>query len=169
MVAARKWNDQQNPFRHMEALSAAEKLTAFGRALDRLNRDFGGWRVPWGEVNRFQRISPLIDPPFDDNAPSIPVGFTSNKWGSLASFGASQKPGTKKWYGTNGNSFVAVVEFGPKRVRARAITAGGESGHPNSPHFNDEALRYASGALREVYFYPDQLKGHTERVYRPGG
>jgi acyl-homoserine-lactone acylase len=169
MVAARKWNDQQNPFRHMEALSAAEKLTAFGRALDRLNRDFGGWRVPWGEVNRFQRISPLIDPPFDDNAPSIPVGFTSNKWGSLASFGASQKPGTKKWYGTNGNSFVAVVEFGPKRVRARAITAGGESGHPNSPHFNDEALRYASGSLREVYFYPDQLKGHTERVYRPGG
>jgi acyl-homoserine-lactone acylase len=60
-----------------------------------------------------------------------------------------------------------VVEFG-KRVRARAVTAGGESGHPNSPHFNDEALRYASGDLREVYFYPDQLKGHTERTYRPG-
>ena len=87
--------------------------------------------------------------------------------GSLASFGASQKPGTKRWYGTYGNSFVAVVEFGP-RVRAHAVTAGGESGHPDSPHFNDEALRYASGDLREVYFYPDQLKGHTERVYRPG-
>jgi acyl-homoserine-lactone acylase len=168
MVAARKWNDHSNLFRHMEKLSPAEKLRAFGKALDRLKRDFGGWQTPWGEVNRFQRISPLIDPPFDDNAPSIPVGFTSNKWGSLASFGASQKPGTKKWYGTNGNSFVAVVQFGPKRVRARAVTAGGESGHPESPHFNDEALRYASGALRDVYFYPDQLKGHTERTYHPG-
>jgi len=88
-------------------------------------------------------------------------------YGSLASFGAAPKPGTKRWYGTSGNSFVAVVEFGP-RVRAHAVTAGGESGNPASPHFNDEAQRYASGNLREVYFYPDQLTGHTERTYRPG-
>ena len=166
-VGDRRWNDHDNMFRHMERLTGAEKLDTFTRGLDRLERDFGGWRVPWGEVNRFQRISPLIDSPFDDKAPSIPVGFTSNKWGSLASFGASQKPGTKRWYGTNGNSFVAAVEFGP-RVRARAVTAGGESGNPASPHFDDEAQRYASGNLREVYFYPDQLKGHTERTYRPG-
>jgi acyl-homoserine-lactone acylase len=168
MVVARKWNDHANAFRHMEALSPADKLVAFGKALDRLKRDFGGWQIPWGEVNRFQRIDPAIDSRFDDNAPSIPVGFTSNKWGSLASFGASQKPGTKKWYGTNGNSFVAVVQFGPKRVHARAVTAGGESGHPESPHFNDEAQRYADGNLRDVYFYADQLKGHTERTYHPG-
>jgi len=167
-VTSREWADHDNMFRHMERLTPAEKIDTFTRGFDRLERDFGGWRVPWGEVNRFQRISPLIDSPFDDKAPSIPVGFTSNKWGSLASFGASQKPGTKRWYGTNGNSFVAVVEFKPKGVRARAVTAGGESGHPNSPHFNDEAQRYASGNLREVYFYPAQLKGHTERTYKPG-
>ena len=112
-----EWNDHDNMFRHMERLSPAEKLDAFARGFHRLQRDFGGWRVPWGEVNRFQRISPVINSPFDDKAPSIPVGFTSNKWGSLASFGASQKPGTKRWYGTNGNSFVAVVEFGKRRAR----------------------------------------------------
>jgi acyl-homoserine-lactone acylase len=168
VVASKTWNDEFNLFRHMEKLSPAAKLTAFGKALDRLRRDFGGWQIPWGEVNRFQRIDPAIDSRFDDKAPSIPVGFTSNKWGSLASFGASQKPGTKKWYGTNGNSFVAVVQFGPKRVHARAVTAGGESGHPDSPHFNDEAQRYADGNLRDVYFYPDQLSGHVERTYRPG-
>ena len=167
-ATSRDWNDHRNFFRHMEALSPEEKLQTFSAGLDRLERDFGGWRVPWGEVNRFQRISPAIEGVFDDTKPSIPVGFTSNKWGSLASFGASQKPGTKKWYGTNGNSFVAVVEFRPDGVHARAITAGGESGHPGSPHFDDEAVRYATGNLREVYFYPAQLKGHTERVYRPG-
>ena len=70
-------------------------------------------------------------------------------------------------YGTSGNSFVAVVEFGDS-VRARALTAGGESGHPDSPHFNDQAAIYAMGALRDVYFYPGQLVGHTERVYHPG-
>jgi acyl-homoserine-lactone acylase len=154
-------------FRHMERLTGSEKVDAILRALDRLERDFGTWQVPWGQANRFQRISPLIDSPFEDSRPSLPVGFTSNRWGSLASFGASAKPGTKRWYGTNGNSFVAVVEFGP-RVRARAVSAGGESGNPSSPHFNDQAERYATGNLRDVYFYPDQLRGHTERTYRPG-
>jgi acyl-homoserine-lactone acylase len=147
--------------------TAEQKVQALEDAVARLTREFGRWQVPWGEVNRFQRISGAIVQPFSDSAPSIPVPFASSAYGSLASFGSSPKPGTVKWYGTSGNSFVAVVEFGP-RVRAHAVTAGGESGHPDSPHFNDEAQRYASGALREVYFWPEQLKGHTERVYRPG-
>jgi len=147
--------------------SADQKLAALQAAVDRLQREFGRWQVPWGEINRFQRISPAIDHPFSDAAPSIPVPFASGIYGTLASFGAAPKPGTKRWYGTSGNSFVAVVEFGP-RVRAHAVTAGGESGNPASPHFNDEAQRYASGNLRDVYFYSDQLTGHTERTYRPG-
>src|SRR5262245_2699495 len=105
--------------------------------------------------------------PFTDAGPSIPVGFTSGAWGSLASFGARPYRGSKKWYGTSGNSFVAVVEFG-KTVKAKAVTAGGESGDPKSKHFNDQAMRYSTGALRDVYFYPVQLKGHTERSYNPG-
>jgi acyl-homoserine-lactone acylase len=124
--------------------------------------------VPWGELNRAQRISASIDnPTFSDSAPSVPVPFADASFGSLASIRSLPKPGTKRWYGDYGNSFVAVVEFGP-RVRAHAVTAGGESGHPNSPHFNDEAVRFAAGNLREVYFWPDQLKGHTEREYHPG-
>ncbi len=115
----------------------------------------------------FQRLTDDIVPTFDDAGASIPVPFTSSEWGSLASFGARVYPGTKKWYGTSGNSFVAVVEFGPQ-VRAKAVTAGGESGHPQSRHFNDEAHRYAAGDLREVYFYRSQLRGHTEREYHPG-
>ncbi|MDQ6717027.1 MAG: penicillin acylase family protein [Gemmatimonadota bacterium] len=145
----------------------AERLQSLAAASKKLESDFGSWKTPWGMINRFQRITDDISPKFDDSAPSIPVPFTSSKWGSLASFGAKSYPGTKKWYGTNGNSFVAAIEFGP-RVRARAITAGGESGDPGSPHFNDEAARYASGNLRDVYFYPDQLKSHTERAYHPG-
>jgi acyl-homoserine-lactone acylase len=145
----------------------AEKLAALAQASDRLAQDFGTWRTPWGEINRFQRLNDDIAPGFTDAGASIPVPFTSSQWGSLASFGARRYPGTKRYYGTNGNSFVAVVEFGP-RVKAWAITAGGESGDPASRHFDDEAVRYAEGHLREVYFYPDQLAGHTERTYRPG-
>jgi acyl-homoserine-lactone acylase len=147
--------------------TAQQKLAALAAASDRLQQDFGTWRTPWGEINRFQRLTGDIVQPFSDAGPSIPVPFTSSQWGSLASFGARRYPGTKRYYGTSGNSFVAVVEFGP-RVRARAVTAGGESGDPRSRHFNDQAERYAAGNLREVYFYPEQLRGHTERVYRPG-
>jgi acyl-homoserine-lactone acylase len=147
--------------------STAQKIAALEGAVARLQRDFGRWQVPWGEINRFQRISGAIKPPYDDSAPSIPVPFASGNYGSLAAVRSGPKPGTKRWYSDYGNSFVAVVEFGP-RVRAHAVTAGGESGHQESPHFNDEALRYASGNLREVYFYPDQLGGHTERIYHPG-
>ena len=142
-------------------------LQSLSHASDRLAADFGSWKTAWGDINRFQRLTGDILQPFNDAGPSIPVGFTSSMWGSLASFGARPYPETKKWYGTSGNSFVAVVEFGDK-VRARAVTAGGESGNPASPHFNDQAQRYSAGDLREVYFYRSQLEGHTQREYHPG-
>ena len=148
--------------------SSQTKLAALAAASDRLTKDFGTWKTPWGDINRFQRINDDIEQKFDDAGPSIPVGFTSAIWGSLASFGARTYPGTKKMYGTSGNSFVAVVEFANDSVRARAVTAGGESGDPRSKHFNDEATRYATGDLRQVYFYPNQLRGHVEREYHPG-
>ena len=144
-----------------------QRLEALAAASDKLTADFGSWKTPWGEINRFQRLTADIVQPFDDEGPSIPVGFTSARWGSLASFGARPHKGSKKMYGTSGNSFVAVVEFGDK-VRARAITAGGQSGNPSSPHFNDQAARYSTGDLREVYFYRPQLEGHIERQYHPG-
>jgi acyl-homoserine lactone acylase PvdQ len=147
--------------------SGSQLLQGLALASEKLTADFGTWRTPWGDINRFQRLTGDIVQPFNDVGPSIPVGFTSAVWGSLASFGARAYPGTKKWYGTSGNSFVAVVEFGDK-VRAVAVSAGGESGDPRSKHFNDQAARYAGGQLREVYFYPSQLKGHVEREYRPG-
>jgi acyl-homoserine-lactone acylase len=143
------------------------KLRALAAASERLTSDFGTWRTPWGEINRFQRLTDDIVQRFTDMGPSIPVGFTSARWGSLASFRAQRYEGTKRYYGTSGNSFVAVVELGDT-VRAFAVTAGGESGHPESKHFNDQALRYSTGDLREVYFHPSQLEGHTERRYHPG-
>lgn len=146
---------------------AGQLLRSLDKASDKLTADFGKWQTPWGDINRFQRISNEINHPFDDSKPSIPVGFTSGNFGSLASFGARRYKGSKKIYGSYGNSFVAVVEFG-KTVRAKAITAGGESGDALSKHFNDQAERYSTGSLREVYFYPEQLKGNTERKYQPG-
>jgi len=143
------------------------KLAALIETINGLIHDFGDWAVPWGELNRFQRLDGALEPHFDDAAPSWPIAWTSTQWGSLAAVGAKRYPGTKKAYASTGNSFVAVVEFGP-RVRALAISAGGASGAPSSPHFADQSERFANHDLRPVYFYAEELVGHSERVYRPG-
>jgi acyl-homoserine lactone acylase PvdQ len=148
-------------------VSADELLKALATASDQLAKDFGTWCTPWGQVNRFQRLTDEPAPKFTDGGESIPIGFVPSAWGSLAAFVGRQYPGTKRWYGNYGNSFVAVVEFGDK-VRARGITVGGENGDTKSPHFNDQAQWYAEGNLREIYFYPEQIKGHTQRTYHPG-
>jgi len=151
----------------MNSATADEQLQALAAASDKLAADFGKWNTPWGDINRFQRLTGDIVQPFNDAGPSIPVGFTSSRWGSLASFGARSYKDTKKMYGNTGNSFVAVVEFGDK-VQAKAVSAGGENGDPKSKHFKDQAERYSTGSLRDVYFYPAQLTGHTEKQYHPG-
>jgi acyl-homoserine-lactone acylase len=165
--AARKAGVSQDDYIASGKATPDQLLQALATASDKLAADFGSWKTPWGEINRFQRLTGDIVQPFDDAGASTPVGFPSARWGSLASFGARPYKGSKKIYGSSGNSFVAVVEFGD-RVRAKAVSAGGESGDPKSPHFNDQAKRYATGDLREVYFYREDLKGHTEKEYRPG-
>jgi acyl-homoserine-lactone acylase len=150
-----------------QRVSPKSKLAALEKAVDRLTADFGRWRIAWGEINRFQRLDDSIEPHFDDAKPSFPVPFTSAQWGSLASFGARAYDNTKRWYGTSGNSFVAVVQFG-SRPKAWAVMAGGQSGDTASPHFADQIERYAGGRLRPIYFETADLKGHTRRVYKPG-
>jgi acyl-homoserine-lactone acylase len=165
-AAAKKDGEALVPFLVAKP-SDADRLDAFAEAVEQLTRDFGTWRTPWGDINRFQRLTADLVHPFDDSKPSIPIGFASAQWGSLPAFGASPGPGTKRWYGSYGNSFVAVVEFGPELV-ARAVSAGGQSGDPKSPHFNDQAERYRSHDFRSVYFTDADLAGHIERRYRPG-
>jgi acyl-homoserine-lactone acylase len=148
-------------------LTPQERLDALSRASDKLQADFGSWKTPWGEINRFQRLSGAVDQQYDDSKPSLPVGFTSANWGSLASFGMTAKQTTKRIYGDRGNSFVAAVEFGP-RVRAKSILAGGESGDPASPHFADQAAMYSRGEFKDVLYYKEDIEKQLERKYHPG-
>ncbi|MEO6223288.1 MAG: penicillin acylase family protein [Vicinamibacterales bacterium] len=163
---ARRANVTQYDFMRTRA-TAQQRLDAFDAAITKLQSGFGTWKTAWGEINRFQRLTADITQTFNDAMPSTPVMFASARWGSLASFGARAYPETKKWYGTSGNSFVAVVEFGD-RVKAKAVTAGGLNSSPGSKHFNDQAERYATGKLRDVYFYREQVDAHAERSYKPG-
>ena len=142
-------------------------MRIFSETVQKLEADFGQWNRPWGEVNRYQRLNGDIDQRFDDAAPSLPVGMASGRWGALASFGSRSRPNTKRLYGSSGNSFVAVVEFGD-RVRAKSLLAGGQSGDPASPHFADQAQRYADRQFKDVAYYREDVARRAERTYHPG-
>jgi acyl-homoserine lactone acylase PvdQ len=147
--------------------SPADRLRIFAETVSMLEQDFGAWSVPWGEVNRFQRLSGDINQVFDDEQPSVPIGMGNSDWGALADFGAKRAPGTRKLYGINGNSFAAAVEFGD-RVRARSILVGGQSNDPSSGHFVDQVPLYASHDWKEVAYYREDVERRARKRYAPG-
>ena len=144
-----------------------ERLEIFKEIIAQLEADFGTWRKPWGEVHRFQRVNGDLRIPFNDDLPSIPIGFASGRWGALAAYGERYTNNTKKIYGTRGNSFVAVVEFGDI-VKAKSILAGGQSGDPNSPHLYDQAQKYADADFKDVAYYREDVLKRAKRTYHPG-
>jgi len=144
---------------------AGEKLKALLETVNDLQKRFGSWKIPWGEVNRYQRVAEGEQ--FDDSKPSLPSGLASSAFGSIPSFVARRYPGTNKRYGYNGNSFVACVEFG-KKVKAKSILTGGQSFDPSSKHFTDQAQMYLDGEFKDVLFYKEDVMKHVERKYHPG-
>jgi len=150
----------------IDHLTPPDRIDGLTAAVAKLQRDFGRWRTPWGDINRYQRLTDDIVQPFDDAKPSLPVGFASSNWGALASFDAPYPRKTKKIYGSIGNSFVAAVEFGPV-IHAKAIMSGGESGDPKSSHFTDQAPMFTQGRFRDVLFSREDVMAHAERSYRP--
>ena len=165
-----KKGDIDLPFelpRMLKEMPDATKISFLIETLKKLKADHGTWEIAWGEVNRFQRISNAMKSRFDDNQPSIPSPFASSAWGSLPSFNSRTSEGSKKRYGYGGNSFICAVEFG-KRIKAKSLLAGGESGDPGSKHFKDQADMYTKGQFKDVLFYKEDVLKNMEKQYMPG-
>jgi len=164
-------NDEVNEVNKAKQFAATapakELVLPLLATINLLQTRWGRWQIPWGEMNRFQRISSDIDSKFDDNKASIPVGFVSSLWGMLPSYTSRVFSGTNKRYGVNGNSFICAVEFG-KKIKAKSLLAGGESGDPNSKHFFDQGELYSKGKFKDVLFYKEDVMLHVERSYHPG-
>ncbi len=160
--------DQVEKTHRFAATAPAEALLApLVTTLNELTQKFGTWQKPWGEINRYQRITADITDKHDDTQPSIPCGFAASTWGALPSFVSRTYPGTKLRYGYNGNSFICAVEFG-KKVTAKSLLAGGNSGDMQSKHFGDQAVMYTKGQFKDVLFYKEDVVKHAERTYHPG-
>jgi len=146
---------------------ANELLLPFAKTINDLTQRYGNWMVEWGSINRYQRISNDVNQVYNDAGVSYPVQFASALWGMLPSYNSRYFDGTNKRYGVSGNSFICAVEFG-KKVKAKSLLAGGNSGNPSSPHFTDQLLMYTQGKFKDVLFYKEDVLKHVERKYIPG-
>ncbi|MFE3866533.1 penicillin acylase family protein [Flavobacterium sp. LS2P90] len=135
--------------------------------VNELKNKFGIWEIPWGEINRFQRLSGGINLVYNDALESLPIGCGPALWGSLPAYKSNYQKGSKKRYGFNGNSFVCAVEFGPK-IKAKSLLAGGNSGDPKSKHFYDQAEMYRKGQFKDILFYKEDVQKNAEKTYHPG-
>ncbi len=161
--------DQVQQTKHFAATATpAQLLAPLQAVLSELTTKFGKWQTPWGDINRFQRLTGAIQSTYNDAEPSLPVPFASALWGQLPSYNSKTFAGTVKRYGVSGNSFICAVEFG-KKVVAKSLLAGGQSGNPASKHFKDQADMYTKGQFKDVLFYKEDVLKHVELQYHPGG
>ncbi|MFT3826320.1 MAG: penicillin acylase family protein [Chitinophagaceae bacterium] len=144
-----------------------ELLQALQNTIKDLEKRYGNWQQPWGNINRYQRLTGNLQETYDDSKPSIPSGMTASTWGCLPSFVSRAYAGTQKRYGYNGNSFICAIEFGTK-VKAKSLLAGGESSDPSSPHFGDQAEMYTKGQFKDVLYYKEDVLKHATKTYHPG-
>ncbi len=158
------WDDQVSLIKKFSATATAEELfPPLLAVVKELKLKFGKWEIAWGEINRYQRIPAS----YDDAKPSLPVPFASAAWGMLPSYNSRYYEGTKKRYGVSGNSFICAVEFG-KKIKAKSLLAGGESGNPGSKHYADQLEMYTKGEFKDVLFYKEDVVKSAERTYHPG-
>jgi penicillin amidase len=143
------------------------QAAAFVDMLNSLERDFGTWRVAWGEINRLQRRDESKAEDFQDSRPSIAIPGVSGLNGAVFTFYAIEAKGQKKRYGVAGGTYISVVDFAPK-VRALSVHVFGSSGHPENRHYMDQSPLYARGEFKPSWFELSEIKAHLERAYHPG-
>lgn len=124
-------------------------------AAQKLKREHGRIDVPWGEVNRMRRgdLDLAVDGGPDivraiEGDPLVDGRFTAH----------------------DGDGLVMMVTWDRDgQVSSKSIhNYGAASTVPGSPHYADQAERFARHEWKPVLFTESEVRAHLEREYRPG-
>ena len=161
------WHARVSQTRGPDSATAQDQVAALSDVVKDLEREFGTWRVPWGEVNRLQRLDESKNEKFQDERASFAVPGANGNDGAVFTIYARPEQGQKRRYSVAGSSYVSVVEFGPK-VRALSIHTFGASSHPENRHYIDQAALYSRGEFKPAWLTLRDIRANMEAEYRPG-
>jgi acyl-homoserine-lactone acylase len=143
--------------------SAAPWRTALAEARDLLRAEWQTVDVPWGALARHQRPLPRAEAVLDRARPSLSVGGAPGMLGSVFTYNPTPLGSAAPRLGVSGNSFVKVIAFGAE-PRAASILNYGQSGDPASPHFFDQAERYARRQFKPAWWSRAEVAAGARRT-----
>lgn len=130
-----------------------DPVAAFRNSIEFLASEFGRVDVALGDVQRLHRGK--VDLPLGGGPDVLNATYTKRESGRLI--------------GTQGDSLVMLVEFGPDGVvHSESVQPFGASSRPSSKHYNDQSALFVTHRFKPTFRDPEQLAQHTERSYRPG-
>lgn len=142
-----KWHYQRRP--------RSDPREALVEAAAYLTKHFGRLDVPLGTALRLRQGA--VDLPLD-GGPDV-----------LRAMALWDEGEDGRLLARHGDSFTMFVEWDRAgKVASRSIQPfGSATTRPESKHYADQAALFAAHRTKPVWFRPQDLRGHVERVYRP--
>ena len=161
------WYEKSASMIRQNKLTEASAIKNLGSVVNELTNAFEKWDVEYSELFRHQRPDSTGKFAGDDGK-SFPIAGGHPQVGMVFTFLSRKVPGSKRRYGFHGHSYVSVVEFDPKGIKAKSMVPFGQSGDPDSKHYLDQAPLYAAGKFKTALFTKQEIVDQSERKYHPG-
>ena len=145
-----KWDPEKPRTTPSGLADPAGAVKALEIAAQTIAKERGAVDVPWGDVYRLRRDA--VDLPANGGPSDLGifrvVGFKKDPDGKLEAVG--------------GDSYVAVIEFGPS-VRAMSLVTSGNFSEEGSPHRTDQLKLFAEKKLKPVWRSRLEIEGNMEK------
>ena len=147
--------------RSLSAETRQQMLAIFERTISELTERYGRWDVPWGDVHVVGRGGQYFPCGGADYQSGNKEANFSETLFDVRSKEDESQPG--RFIANSGSMAMILMFFGDDGVRSLTCTPWGQSAHPDSPHYVDQAEGlYAKRQMKPTWSSEEDLAGHIE-------
>jgi acyl-homoserine-lactone acylase len=146
----------------LAAQTREQMLELLAQTIEEMTAKYGQWNVPWGAVHVVGRGGAYFPAPGADyNSGDKEANFSE----TLLDVRSTELKGVPGIQVANSGSMAMILMFLDKDngVRSYTCTPWGQSGHPESSHYVDQAAGlYSLRTMKPTWWNLDELKQNTE-------